>query len=100
MSQFVEVNLLVRHRNSQNNREFYRKGGAMFLNRDHIISALPIEGESAYFVCMAGVAEDRSDTVIIDRESMFNVIDGASNERAYIKRHSQHEAEARRASHR
>jgi hypothetical protein len=30
---------------------------------------------------MAGVAEDRSDTVIIDRESMFNVIDGPNDER-------------------
>jgi len=80
MSRLIEVNLLVRNRNSQNNREFYRKGGAMFLNRDHIISAVQVEGENAYFVCMAGVAEGRSDTVIIDRESMFNVIDGPNDE--------------------
>lgn len=80
MSGFAKVNLLVRHWNSQNNREFYRKGGTMFLNRDHIISVVQVEGENAYFVCMAGVAEGRSDTVIIDHESMFNIVNEANYE--------------------
>jgi hypothetical protein len=80
MSKFVEVNLLERHRNRHDTRDFYRKGGAMFLNRDHIISAVPVEGENAYFVCMAGVAEGRSDTVIIDHESMFNIVNEANYE--------------------